>query len=40
MTLKRGEVMGLWVWIAVVWLILAWVFKDFWWFRPFLRELR
>ena len=37
---KRGEVMGLWVWILVAWVILAWVFKDFWWFRPLIRELR
>jgi hypothetical protein len=36
---KRGEVMGLWVWIAVAWLILAWVFNDFWWFRPLMRQL-
>jgi hypothetical protein len=34
MSLKRGEVAGLWIWVAVVWLILAMVFQDFLWFRP------
>lgn len=37
---KRGEVLGVWVWIIVAWIILAWVFGDVWWFRPLLRDLR
>lgn len=36
--LKRGEVVGVWVWIAVMWAILAMVFKDFFWFRPLFRQ--
>lgn len=39
MTLKRGEIAGLWVWIGVAWLILAWVNQDFLWFRPLLRQV-
>ncbi|MDT8436443.1 MAG: hypothetical protein RRA92_06770 [Gemmatimonadota bacterium] len=38
--LKKGEILGLWVWVIVAWLILAWVFGDFWWFRPLWREIR
>ena len=37
--LKRGEVFGVWVWILVVWGILAVVFNDFFWFRPLFRDL-
>lgn len=37
--LKQGEVIGVWVWIAAVWIILALVFGDFWWFRPLFRQL-
>ena len=36
--LKRGEVIGVWVWIIVVWIILAVVFQDFWWFRSLFRQ--
>lgn len=39
MSLKRGEVAGLWVWMAVVWVILAWVNHDFLWFRPIWRQI-
>lgn len=39
MTLKRGEIAGLWVWIGIAWLILAWVNQDFLWFRPLLRQV-
>ena len=39
MTLKRGEIAGLWVWIGVAWLILAWVNQDFLWFRPLMRQV-
>jgi hypothetical protein len=37
--LKTGEVVGVWVWGAVVWIILAFAFGDFWWFRPLYRQL-
>lgn len=37
--LKRGEVVGVWVWVIVVWIILALAFQDFWWFRPLYRQL-
>ncbi len=37
--LKKGEVLGLWVWGLVIWMILAWVFQDIWWFRPLYRQL-
>jgi len=36
--LKRGEVVGVWVWGIVVWMILAFAFGDFWWFRPLYRQ--
>jgi len=36
--LKRGEVIGVWVWAVVVWIILAFAFGDFWWFRPLYRQ--
>lgn len=36
--LKRGEVVGVWVWILVMWIILALVNHDFWWFRPLFRQ--
>lgn len=39
MTLKRGEITGLWLWIGVAWLVLAWVNQDFLWFRPLLRQV-
>jgi hypothetical protein len=38
MVLKRGEVIGWWVWVVVIWVFLAWVFHDFWWFRPLWRQ--
>lgn len=37
--LKKGEVMGVWAWIVVIWVILAFTFHDFWWFRPLYRQL-
>jgi len=37
--LKKGEVFGVWVWGIAVWVILAFVFGDFWWFRPLYRQL-
>jgi hypothetical protein len=37
--LKKGEVAGFWLWAVVVWLILVWVFHDFWWFRPLFRQV-
>ena len=36
--LKQGEVIGVWVWGIVVWIILAFTFGDFWWFRPLYRQ--
>jgi len=36
--LKQGEVIGVWVWGIVVWIILAFAFGDFWWFRPLYRQ--
>ena len=37
--LKKGEVVGVWVWVIAVWIRLAFAFKDFWWFRPLYRQL-
>jgi hypothetical protein len=37
--LKKGEVVGLWVWILVIWILLAYTFHDFWWFRPLARQM-
>jgi hypothetical protein len=37
--LKQGEVIGVWVWGIVVWIILAFAFGDFWWFRPLYRQV-
>jgi hypothetical protein len=37
--LKRGEVIGVWVWGIAIWIILAFAFGDFWWFRPLYRQL-
>lgn len=39
MTLKRGEITGLWIWIGIAWIILSWVNQDFLWFRPLLRQI-
>ena len=36
--LKQGEVIGVWVWGIAVWVILAFAFGDFWWFRPLYRQ--
>jgi len=37
--LKKGEVIGVWLWGIAVWIILAFAFGDFWWFRPLYRQL-
>lgn len=37
--LKKGEVLGAWIWFAALWVILAFAFGDFWWFRPLFRQL-
>lgn len=39
MTLKRGEIAGLWLWIGAAWIILAWVNQDLLWFRPIWRQI-
>jgi len=39
MSLKRGEITGLWIWMAIVWIILAWVNNDFLWFRPLWQQV-
>ena len=36
--LKQGEVIGVWGWGVVVWIILAFAFGVFWWFRPLYRQ--
>lgn len=39
MSLKRGEVAGLWIWFGIVWIILAVVYKDFLWFISLWHEV-
>lgn len=36
--LKQGEVFGVWIWVIVVWVILAFAFGDFWWFRALYQQ--